>query len=168
MLYAAMIKDYYIFAANFPGFILGLFYSFSSLVVLSQSKSQSDSVMYSRLENLILVGSTYFCFLSMHVGITLDASQAEYGRNLVAYSGIVCCTCYYAAPCTDIAQILRTKNASSLYPPMLIANGANASLWMTYGYFTLKDSFVYGPNFVAVVLVCFQFSLVCIYGRTTH
>lgn len=164
MLYAAMIKDYYIFASNFPGFVLGLFYSISSLVLLSQGKSSSEGTTYFWLESILIYGAVYFGLVSMYVGISLDDTQTDFGRSIVAYSGIACAISYYAAPCTTIVHIIRTRSASSLHPPMLLANAANASLWLIYGYFTLNDAFVYGPNLIGLLLTAFQLCLVCIYG----
>lgn len=167
MVYAVQIKDYYIFVTNFPGFVLGLFYSISALSLISQGKTQADANVYFWLENMLIGGAIYFCFLSMYVGITLDETETAYGKRLVAYSGILCCIAYYAAPCTTISRVLKTKNSSSLNPPMIIANLSNATLWLVYGYSTLNDIFVYGPNLVGVVLSALQIVLIWSFRSTT-
>jgi solute carrier family 50 protein (sugar transporter) len=163
MVYAIMTQDYYLFLANFPGFVLGLFYSISSLVLLSQEKSTSDATVYFRLESMLVFGSAYYGLIAMYVGITMDKSDEEFGKSIFAWSGIICAITYYAAPCTAVADIIRTQNSSSLHAPMILANAANASLWLIYGYFALDDAYVYGPNLVGVSFAIFQLVLIGMY-----
>ena len=165
MLYAVMTKDYYLFFTAAVGFILGLYYTVTSLTLLSQSKSLSDSSVYFWMETILVCGAIFFSAMSMYIGITLTDSETELAKTIVAYIGVTLCTVYYASPCTVIAQIIKTKNSSTLYAPMVCANGANAILWLVYGL-ALDDVFVYGPNVFGILLSVFQLFLVFVYNNS--
>ena len=162
-----MQKDIYVFITNFPGFVLGLLYSISSLTLLANGKGNSDATTYYRLETMILVGSVYYGSISMYIGFILGEDDKQFASSLVAWSGITCAVLYYAAPCTTIAQIIKTKNSSSLHPPMILANATNATLWLIYGYFGINDMYIYGPNLLGVIFAFFQLFLVTIYRSTS-
>lgn len=165
LLYAILTKDYYLFFTAAVGFNLGVFYTVSSLTLLSKSKSLSDSDIYFRLEALLMSGSIFFCCMGMYVGITLTEFEMELAKSIVAYVGVTLCTAYYASPCTVIAHILKTKNSSTLYAPMVCANLANSILWLLYGL-SLGDVFVYGPNVFGISLSVLQLFLICVYNNS--
>ena len=40
---------------------------------------------------------------------------------------------YYATPLSTFAEVIRTRSAASLYPPMCVANTVNGAAWAMYG-----------------------------------
>ena len=53
---------------------------------------------------------------------------------------------YFASPLSTAYQVIKEGDASSLYPPMVIANIINCSCWVVYGYFAIEDPMVWGQN----------------------
>lgn len=162
-IYGILVKDLYVCVTNFPGFLLGIFYCISALDIASQGKTASDEWKYLMLRRLLTLGITYFAFLTIMVTSYIRNSERDFGVLLVAWSSIFCAVAYYATPCTSVLEILRTKNSSSLYPPLLMANGVNSLLWLLYGYYGVNDPFIYGPNLLGVAFTFFQGLLACIY-----
>ena len=66
---------------------------------------------------------------------------------------------YFAAPLSTMAEVVRTGDASSIYPPMVLCNLLSCSLWATYGLFGTNDPLLYGPNMTGCLLQVCQYSL---------
>jgi hypothetical protein len=71
--------------------------------------------------------------------------------------------CYYAAPLSSMAEVIRKKDASSLFLPNILVNTLNATLWFSYGLFGLGNIVVYGPSAIGLTLSGIQIALVFIY-----
>lgn len=71
--------------------------------------------------------------------------------------------CYYAAPLSSMAEVVRKRDASSLYLPAILVNCVNASLWMLYGIFSVGSVILYGPSMLGLLLSLVQVVLVFVY-----
>lgn len=96
------------------------------------------------------------------MGISLKSGDT--GKFIVGITANLFTVCYYAAPCSNMLNVIKTKDASSLYLPMAIANLLNATSWIVYGIFGLGDPLVYGPNALGWILTFFQLILIFLYG----
>jgi solute carrier family 50 protein (sugar transporter) len=165
MIYGIQLGDYYIFTANVFGLVVGVFYSITALELMSQSRSESDLNNILWLEMLLVGGVLFYGIMGLIVGLALDSSQKEAGEMIFASSGNFFALFYYAAPLTTIAEVFRTRDSSSLYPPMLLANTCNSSMWFVYGLFGIYDPFVYVPNGIGASLSIFQLFLAVTFKR---
>jgi solute carrier family 50 protein (sugar transporter) len=162
MMYAVLLKDYYIFISNFPGLVVGMYYSITALVLLSGGKTSSDVLRYNIIEGMIVVGLLYFALISLLVGLYLDETQQSLRESIVASTGVACAVMYYVAPCSTIYQVVATRNASTIHAPMMIANAANSFLWLVYGV-SIQDPFVYAPNVIGFGLSALQLLLALLF-----
>jgi len=56
-----------------------------------------------------------------------------------------------------MAQVVRSKDASSLLLPSILANLANASMWTTYGLASLDANLVIPNGSETIVLISISF-----------
>lgn len=63
---------------------------------------------------------------------------------------------YYASPLSTLVEVLKTRDSSSLYVPVICANLCNATSWVVYGYLSTHDVLVWGPNVVGAILSVIQ------------
>ncbi|WIA37694.1 hypothetical protein OEZ86_014583 [Tetradesmus obliquus] len=134
--YGLHIHDYFVFGSNVSALLLGLFY------VMTVSKFAEEK-MQDLLRNILLALCCLFLAVSLvFMGAGLDAAgnKSLWGSTAVAILAI-----YYVSPLTTLAKVLRRRDSSSLYRPMLIANIGNGLLWFAYGLAT-HDWFLIMPN----------------------
>ena len=161
--FGIILGDYYIFIANAPGVVCGLFCVTSSLVIMGQNKGDFGDFNYRVVENILLGGVTFFLALGMVIGITLVNYDKEIRDVVVALVANSACVLYYGAPCSTMYEVIVSKNSSSLHLPMIFMNFLNSILWTVYAYFALHDFFVVVPNLIGASLAALQLSLICIY-----
>jgi solute carrier family 50 (sugar transporter) len=165
-MYSIIQKDYFIYFANVPGIVLGIYYAINSMVLIAlNNKDKELPKQYRMLEASLVGGPLAYSIVAMIVGISLTSSQANVGRVLVAICANFCTVMYYASPLTTMYVVVTTKDSSSLHPPMLIANLANSSMWLIYGVFALNDPFVYAPNGIGATLSILQLTLSMIFPK---
>lgn len=73
---------------------------------------------------------TFLCFLTINSLVLLLVAMAnpvEAKPQLRQAAGFVanfCLFSYYAAPLSTVVEVIRTRNAITLHPPLVVANGA--------------------------------------------
>ncbi|KAH6579315.1 hypothetical protein BASA60_003329 [Batrachochytrium salamandrivorans] len=67
-----------------------------------------------------------------------------------------------ALPLSDLANVIRSRDASTINPVLAFCSLLNGSLWTGYG-FAISDPFVWGPNIVGVVLTLVQLGLIVVF-----
>jgi solute carrier family 50 (sugar transporter) len=165
-MYSIIQKDYFIYFANVPGIVLGVYYAINSMVLIAvNSKDKELPKEYRILEASLVGGPLAYSIVAMVVGISLPSSQHNVGRIIVAICANCCTVMYYASPLTTMYAVITTRDSSSLHPPMLLANLANSTMWLIYGLFALNDPFVYAPNGIGATLSGLQLSLCLIYPK---
>lgn len=163
-IYGVMQRDFFIFFGNMPGGVLSIFYTVSSLVLLARRGESKDVSMYRLLESIFLAALVFWGVMGMIVGIAMGPQDAAMGSFIVGLIVSGCGLAYYVAPLSTVRQVIVTRNASSLYAPMIVMNLVNALLWFVYGFVAAGDLFVWGPNAVGITLACIQLSLIGLYG----
>lgn len=148
MFYGALITDFFVYAANIPGVLGGLFYT---LTCFRFSKAAAQNAMTA----IALGASALFCVVGAADMAVLSpsASKTLWGSTAVAVLGV-----YYAAPLATLAKVVRERSSSSLHWPLCLMNAVNGSLWFAYGL-ALRDMFICVPNGVGAFfnLVCLAF-----------
>jgi uncharacterized protein with PQ loop repeat len=84
---------------------------------------------------------------------------------MVGYISSSFAIAYYAAPLATMLQVIKTKDSSSLYLPMILINCTNGLLWSSYGFIALHDINVYGPNVIGVILSSIQILMTFIFPK---
>ena len=145
--YSFATSDKYVFAANMPGLLLGLFYTMSAIAVAAAPTRLL-------LEKLLLayaavVGASGFIASTKRLG----SPQKVFGY--VANGLLIL---YYAAPLSVLAKVIATRSAASLHLGLSAMSALNGALWCTYGLAT-KDAFVWAPNAFGVLVSSAQLLL---------
>ena len=65
---------------------------------------------------------------------------------------------FYGAPLSTIFAVLKTRDASSIHPPTMVLNTANAVFWTAFGFGT-RDWFIVVPNGLGALLGFVQMML---------
>jgi solute carrier family 50 protein (sugar transporter) len=151
MFYGALLGDYFVYAANVPGLLGGLFYT---LVCFRFSKAAAQNA----LTGIALASAALFSAIGaadMAVA-SPEASKTIWGSAAVSVLGL-----YYSAPLATLAKVVRERSSASLHWPMCLMNTVNGTLWFAYGL-ALRDWFICAPNGVGAAfnLVCLAFCLV--------
>ena len=148
--YSFASKNPYVFAANFPGLLLGVFYSLTAIRLAPHKTGLL-------LEKVLLA---YASVLGIAGYIAALAPSAQVVFGYVANALLLL---YYSAPLSTLAQVIATRSAASLYWPLILMNGLNSTMWTIYG-FAVTDAFVWAPNAAGLALSGIQLALVGVFG----
>jgi solute carrier family 50 protein (sugar transporter) len=166
--YGSMLSNYYIFFSAVFGVLLSLFYCITCLTIMAKEAFEDEFTdLYILLEGLVLGGLGFWAIL----GIVQTSLFHSYGpeqqhteaTQLIGYMCCFCNICYYAAPLSTMQAVIRHKDSSSLYLPNILVNCMNATLWLCYGAFGVKNMIVWGPSSIGLTLSLIQVSLVVMY-----
>lgn len=83
--------------------------------------------------------------------------------------GITCfiAACFYfGSPLSTMLEVIADKDSSSIYPPMIVANTVNCTLWILYGALAVHDTILWSINAVGFFLAFLNAVLLVIYPRT--
>jgi solute carrier family 50 (sugar transporter) len=112
VIYANMMRDYFMFWANAPGLVLGLFYSLTCMSVLARqaAKCAKAQEQLNQCESLLVFSVGFWCLMSMVANLTF--SQERIGRlDAAAFIGTLSCAAalaYYAAPLSTMVSPARS------------------------------------------------------------
>jgi uncharacterized protein with PQ loop repeat len=159
LIYSVCISDYYVFASNFPGVVLMTFYCISILSILA--KDDTSETIYLFVERLFIGMVAFFACFPLVVLLLGDADNVT---QFIGLTATVINILFYMAPVTVIVNVFKTKNASSLFLPMLLANFTCSFCWMMYGLFGIDDVWIWSTNAVGVLLQGFFVVLRIWYG----
>ena len=124
-MYAVMKRDYFIFFGNCFGIVLGLWMCISSITILSHKNATINEQNTKEIvEFLVLFGVLFWLIMILTAGVILTDQNTA-----ITMIGILCdffCIVYYTAPLSTLYTVLRTRNSSSLFVPMIVANLVNA------------------------------------------
>lgn len=96
--------------------------------------------------------------MSAYVANIVLAADPLAGKLVMGTASIVILIMFYAAPMSQLMQVVQSRNAASFAWPLLLACMINALLWTGYGYYGLAspDPFVWCPNAVGVLVSVIQ------------
>ncbi|KAI8904726.1 sugar efflux transporter for intercellular exchange-domain-containing protein [Gorgonomyces haynaldii] len=152
MLYALILKDWWIVAANIPTLPLALFYTLQCLLFESPTKQQQTIYLLIGLLSYLMISAA----ISL-VGLSLEAGKLYLGINCV-----IILLLFYASPLSTIKQVIKSKDSASINPWLGIAQLLCSFSWTVYGIL-LEDYFIVGPNFTGVVFSIMQLFLYVTY-----
>ncbi|EGF81946.1 hypothetical protein BATDEDRAFT_16153 [Batrachochytrium dendrobatidis JAM81] len=149
IVYGCHTGDYYVFVANIVGYHLGLFYTLSSLHYGSDKFRTTAAV--------IVLGSSFLVLTSAFVVFAI-LRQAQPSKTVLGSVCVFILVIFYASPLSDLASVIRSRDASSINPILGFCSLLNGALWTGYG-FAISDPFIWAPNVVGVVLSIVQLFL---------
>ncbi|RYH29236.1 hypothetical protein EON65_09175 [archaeon] len=168
MIYGCQKRDWFLFWANLPGIILGAFYTITCLTIIAKkTEAEEFSWLYIGLEGLLIFAFFFWGLMGM-LSATLFVNYPNPDVHAQALIGTISCVfsiCYYGAPLSTMAKVIATRDASSLYLPMILVNLVNALLWTSYGAFALQDPIVWLPNGLGIILAVLQITLVLMLSK---
>ena len=152
--YGFITKNPYVVAANFPGVLLGLWYTMTMLRI-------SDAPTARKVETVAML------MVGIHVAAgTVSAFFLPDRAAIASLYGIVCnaiLLAYYGAPLSTIGTVLKTKSAASIFLPTVLINGLNGVFWSVYAM-AIKDNYLLAPNAIGATLASIQVVLCLIFG----
>ena len=151
--YSMTTQDNFLFGANLPGLLMGLFYSISAIRLV-------DAATGRLCERLML---TYAAV----VGLTGYLAAKGVGSSAKDVFGLLANTLlmlYYAAPLSVLVKVITTRSAASLYAPLAACSLVNGVMWTSYGFAT-RDKYVWFPNGFGAIVSFAQLVLCAVFGR---
>ena len=91
--------------------------------------------------------------------------QADVGSLTVGIMCGVFAMSYFASPLSTMVAVCKEGDASSLYPPMVIANIVNCFCWVIYGLLAINDPIIYGQNAAGLGLQFLNLLLILAFPR---
>ena len=134
VVYGCQKRDLFIFFANGSGLVLGFFYCLSVIPFLNNAENATieEKRLKMRVEMLVVGGVAFWAMIAMIVFIILDPTQTydvTTGQTIVSSFAVITTLSYYASPLTTMVEVIKIKDSSSLYAPMILMNLATAFLW---------------------------------------
>lgn len=115
-MYGVMRNDYYIYLANSPGIPLGLFFSISSLQLLTLNVAKEDRKSRSvrtLIELILVLGVSFWLLLALISGLVVSSHKVIADR-IVGIASCIFAIAFYAAPLSTMVEVIKTRDASRL------------------------------------------------------
>lgn len=161
-IYSILKQDYFIFFSNGTGIVIGIFTCMSTIFILSKEKAtEKEENQRSTMEAMVLFAVIFWVIVGLFVGIVYPGSSA--GTEVVGVFVDIIAISYYAVPLATLAQIIRTRDASSLYLPLIAINAINTFAWTAYGAVGTHDITMWLPNGLGLVLSLIQLCIIFYY-----
>ncbi|PNW81052.1 hypothetical protein CHLRE_07g340700v5 [Chlamydomonas reinhardtii] len=151
--YGFAVANPYIFPANVVGFLAGVFFTFTAYA--AAPKQVQD-----RITGIMVAASAHYIMLGL---IACFALSHTAGARMWGTSAVVILMLYYFVPLSTMVQIVKTRNAASIYPPLAITAIANGLMWSIYG-FAIMDINLWLPNLFGSIVGVIQLLLRLVYG----
>lgn len=164
-IYGLLLNNEFVFWSNMTGIGFGLFYTVTCMGVL-YSQSLPDEPINKILQYMeyLLYGGTMYWVILGFVACVAFKNDLSKQQEIFGTSSMICSVLYYAAPLTSLYKIIATKDASSLYAPLICVNATASSMWTIYG-FAIGNVNIIVPNVLGVALCASQLILLAVFGR---
>jgi len=151
--YSVLLKDYFLWFSNMPGLCLAVFYALMAITILARSNLTQDHKRMNIMIGVLIFGFFLFSILGFAAGLAWvgQDNERKMAASLIGNTGMCFSIMYYFAPLSTAMTVIRTRNSSSLYAPMLALNLANALLWMCYGL-AIGQAAVSIPNILGTIV----------------
>jgi solute carrier family 50 protein (sugar transporter) len=153
--YALSVGDRFIVASNLPG-AAAVLTSFVIMLPLTDN----GKVRLVQQTTFVAGSLATLCLWSFFVLTKATAAARSKAIGLFASAIFIILS---ASPFSTIAEVLRSRDATSIFAPFTAAQVTNCALWTTYGWFAAKDVFVWGPNLIGLSLGLAQLALKLIF-----
>ena len=159
-IYAVLKGDYFIFMSNCFPVILGIVLCLTAVHILEHTDSKSnpkDQIIRLRVEAILVSCASFWMTVSLVIGLILkDEKHHEFKTLFVGALCDVCTLVFYAAPLTNLAEVIEKKDSSTLYAPAIGVNLSSAILWFLYGFLGINEAVVWIPSAMGIIICLFQ------------
>merc|ERR1712224_974766 len=124
--YSIVTRDWYVYFANMPGFILGVFYFGMTYPLVDRDQHISVILLISFL--------CWEGFLSC-ITMFLTKSSFESQRLLWGLSNNIILLAYYASPLSSIYKVFKSRSEKTINPYLATGNFINGLFWAFLWFF---------------------------------
>ncbi len=161
--YAFLIRDYWVLAGNLSSFFLGGFYVLSTFSISPDDKKRR--ILIALLFSNILY--TLGCLLSFIVFSDGSGNIGQTQKLPLALAGNLLLITFYLAPLSNVVRVVKTRDSSSFYLPLILVQLATGICWIIYSLF-IGDLLLLVPNFIATSLTVLQLLCCLIFPKKTQ
>ena len=153
-IYGAVQSDVYIFFSSAPPFVLGAVLCMTAIHVLERGvqHEKREKLMRLRLEYVMFASVTFWLTAIFVISIVLKNADRATAAMIVGISSDISSLLYYGAPLATVAEVIRTKDSSSLFVPAIVISAINCILWFFYGLLGVQSALIYVPNIIGILL----------------
>ena len=153
-IYGAVQSDVYIFFSSAPPFVLGAVLCMTAIHVLERGvqHEKREKLMRLRLEYVMFASVTYWLTVIFIISIVMKNADKATAALIVGISSDISGLIYYGAPLATVAEVIRTKDSSSLFVPGIAISAINCILWFFYGLLGVQSALIYVPNAIGIIL----------------
>ncbi|PNW77088.1 hypothetical protein CHLRE_10g421650v5 [Chlamydomonas reinhardtii] len=151
--YGFATSNPYLFPSNFIGFIAGVFFTLTA-------HSAAPRGSQDRVAGIFMVGAAHFIGMGIIALFWMSDAAAD---TMWGINATIILMVYYVIPLSSLWDVIKSKNAISIYIPLAIGATANGCLWTAYG-FALKDFNIWFCNAFGAVIGIIQLVLRAVYG----
>lgn len=155
-IYSIVLRDRYLAFGNGPGCVVSIWYVTTTLPLIPPELARQRKLV----QQVLLSGASALLLLCATLGF------AEYSRETQKFVfglfGSFTCTLLFASPLSTAYQVIKTRDASTIYAPLTIAQVVNCVSWTVYG-FVINNAWVFVPNGTGTTFGLIQLSLKMIF-----
>lgn len=167
-IYGCMKRDYFIYFGNALGVVLGLFYTISLLPLVAKKADESKISTIHNVMEILIIASVFFWTTMAMIGSIVYGESVADRANANQFIGAIATSfslIYYMSPLSTMGRIIKERDSSSIYYPLVVANLCNSFMWVVYGFLGTGDIMVYGPSGVGFLLSVFQMLLIIVFHK---
>lgn len=153
--YGLSVANPFVVASNVPGLTAAIA-GFVLMLPLMKDKADLPLTQATFIGGVAATLGLWTWLVFSHATAVVRSSILGYWAS--AFFIVLC-----ASPLSTIKKVVQTKNAASIFALTTAAQCANCGLWSAYGYFGVKDVFVWAPNVTGLVLGLCQLALKLIF-----
>ena len=146
--------------SNCFSMILGFGLCLTALHILEHTDNGTnplDNIIRLKVEGILMVSAMFW--LSIIFITCLVLKDPKYRMLNITIVGSFCCICslvFYAAPLSNVKEIIRKKDSASLYAPAIFINLISCILWFFYGLYGIFQKIVWVPNCIGIAVCIFE------------
>jgi len=153
LVYGLSVRDPFVALSNILGCIASIAYVIGVLPLLGGG---GDGRQLRTMQGVVIAGAAV-C-ISLWTSLVLSNASIARASSILGFFASGLFIVLSGSPLSTIGKVVKTKNASSILAPFMLAQVLNTSLWSMYGL-VIKDKFVWGPNIVSFILGLVQLVL---------
>ena len=165
--YGIMKRDFYIYFSSCMGIPAGAYYTLVAISVMSHDSTPSQETNTLYCELFFVFSLFFWTIIGLFAGIVYGSTDYDQQQSRI-FVGTLCSSfsiAYYAAPLSSLYEIIRKRDASSLYAPLLIVNLTNNAMWVIYGAIATGDPNLWMPSLIGGLLSITELVLVFMFSR---
>jgi solute carrier family 50 protein (sugar transporter) len=155
LVYAAELRDWYLFVSSVPGLLIGVWYVMQCLPLIS------DPVQRAKVEWATML-SIMFWVLVGEVRV-LAFGEREGAGVVLAWLTVFGLVMLYGSPLTTMVLVIRSRDSASILPKLALISVVTSVCWTCYGVFAAHNLFIAGPNAAGALLSLVQLALRALY-----